>query len=134
RRVAMHLDLPFAGACEDRPPIPPAYRVPSSTLCGREVARRYGIKSELDLLGGWVPQGWMGTKAIMHPLVPSAAVVPPDWPVELAKTSLGLTLNGYTAFSATDARTAARILLENGSVRLKPVCADGGRGQIVARN
>lgn len=134
KRVAVLLDLPFAGACEDSPPIPPAYLVPSSTLCGREVAHRYGVKSEDDLLGGWVSRDWMATKAIMHPLVPSPEVIPPDWPAGMARDSLGLTLTGYTAFSAMDARKAAHILLENGPVRLKPASADGGRGQVVARN
>lgn len=134
RRVAMLLDLPFSGSCPKRTPMPPAYLVPASTLCGRNVARRYGINCEADLLGGWVPQSWMGTKAIMHPLVPGAAIVPLDWPAALVSKAVGLTLTGYTAFSARDARTAASVLLENGPVRLKPASADGGRGQIVAQN
>ncbi|MFP3499314.1 DUF3182 family protein, partial [Pseudomonas sp. SIMBA_059] len=40
-------------------------------------------------------------------------------------------LRGYTVFSKTDARTAARLLLLDGPVRIKPVLACAGRGQQV---
>lgn len=132
-RLAALLDLPYAGACEDERHSLPSYIVPRSSLSGRPIASELGIRSEGDLFGGWVPLGWMATKAIVHPLLSADAAAPAGWSAPLAADALPLTLRGFTAFSASDALAAGRRLLRTGPVRLKPASADGGRGQIVAR-
>lgn len=132
-RLAALLELPYVGAWEDNRPFTSSYIVPRSSLSGRRIASRLAIRSEGDLFGGWTPRGWMATKAIAHPLVAADAVTPAGWPRLLTGEATSLTLRGFTAFSAEDARTAGRLLLRFGPVRLKPANADGGNGQIVAR-
>lgn len=132
-RIAALLDLPFGGACEGRATASP-YLIPRAPLCGPLTALRYGIEGEHDLLGSWVHEAWMATKAIVHPLASAEAVAPAGWPPLLARKALPLTLRGVTAFSAADALAAGRMLLQSGPVRLKPAGADGGRGQTVARD
>src|SRR5690606_14672132 len=108
--------------------------IPRATLCGREVARRYGIGCEDDLFGGWVPNGWMATKAIMHPVITHARMCPPGWLHGLAREASDVALRGFSAFCLADAYDAGRLMLKSGPVRLKPAGADGGREQLVARN
>jgi hypothetical protein len=43
-------------------------------------------------------------------------------------------LSGYTVFNQQDADRAGRLILANGPVRIKPVLATAGRGQIVAHD
>lgn len=133
-RVAMLLGLPFGGACEPGQDGTASYLVPRSPLSGPFDACRYGIRGEDDLFGSWVPEAWMATKAIVHPLVSPHASAPPDWPRLLAEEAVPLTLRGTTAFSAADALAAGRALLRHGPVRMKPAGADGGRAQTVARS
>jgi hypothetical protein len=133
-RVAALLGLPFGGPCEDGTGVASSYLVPRAPLCGPLAALRYGIGGEHDLLGSWVHEAWMATKAIVHPLASAEAMAPAGWPHLLAGEALPLTLRGVTAFCAADALTAGRALLQTGPVRLKPAGADGGRAQIVARD
>ena len=133
-RVAALLGLPFGGACEDGGVAAGSYLVPRAPICGPLAALRYGIRGEGDLLGSWVHEGWMATKAIVHPLAAPDAQAPFGWPRLLAEEARALTLRGATAFCAADALAAGRALLTRGPVRLKPAGADGGRAQIVARD
>ena len=133
-RIAALLGLPFGGACAAGAAAASPYLVPRAPLCGPLTALRYGIEGEHDLLGSWVHEAWMATKAIVHPLVSAEAFAPAGWPHLLAGEALPLTLRGMTAFTATDALAAGRALLQSGPVRLKPAGADGGRAQIVARD
>lgn len=131
-RVAALLDLSYRGACERGEPFASSYLIPRAPLSGRSVAAKFAIRSEADLLGGWVPRHWMASKAIMHPLLSAEATAPSGWSRRLGKNAVPLTLRGITAFSPQDAMAAGRLLLQDGPVRIKPTGADGGRGQIVA--
>lgn len=133
-RVAALLGLPFGSACEEGAGLAASYLVPRNPLCGIGEASRYGIGGEEDLFGCWVPDGWMATKAIVHPLAAAEAVSPPGWSHALAEEAGPLTLDGFTAFSSVDALAAGRRLLRHGAVRIKPAGADGGRDQIVVRS
>lgn len=110
------------------------YLVPTGTLCDLEEARRLGIKTEADFFGGLVPRPFAGTKAITHGLVAPDAVAPAGWLPAFPNAVKDVTLSGFTAFSPRDAALAGEQLLQSGPVRLKPVLARGGTGQIVATN
>ncbi|MCW3148281.1 DUF3182 family protein [Stutzerimonas stutzeri] len=105
------------------------YVIPSGTIVGLEDARRLGLSSERDLFGGVVPQGFIATKAITHPLVRPDAEAPVGWSREFGAQVQGSVLTGYSVFSLDDARDAGRRLLNEGALRIKPVRATGGRGQ-----
>lgn len=107
----------------------PLYFVPSDTVPSTQMARSLGISTVHDLFGGVVPYPFVATKAITHPLVGRAATCPEGWAAGFAADISHAVLDGFSAFSAEDARWAGRRLLENGPVRVKPVCATGGRGQ-----
>lgn len=133
-RVAALLGLPFGGACEEAGVLAAFYLVPRNPLSGIGEAIRYGIRGEDDLFGCWVPEAWMATKAIVHPLVAADAASPPGWSHALAGEARPLTLDGFAAFSSVDALAAGRRLLRRGAARIKPAGADGGRDQIVVRS
>jgi hypothetical protein len=107
----------------------PLYFVPSDTISSTQLARSLGISTLHDLFGGVVPHPFVATKAITHPLAGRAAACPEGWAPAFASGVSDAVLDGYSAFSLEDARWAGRQLLENGPVRVKPVCATGGRGQ-----
>lgn len=106
------------------------YYVPAETLVGEQPARALGIRSIDDLFGGVVPHAFVGTKAITHGLAPGQARRPAGWNADLAQRLDGSVLRGYTAFSREDARRGGADLLAQGPVRLKPVHAMAGRGQV----
>ncbi len=89
-----------------------------------------GIDSETDFFGGAVARPFMATKAISHPLPPGAPSKP-DWPEAFARQASAALLKGYTVFDKASAQRAAHALLQEGPVRLKPVRACAGRGQVV---
>jgi hypothetical protein len=106
--------------------------VPSRTLVGVEAARALGIRGEDDLFGGVVPHPFVATKTITHPLVAPDACAPAGWCHDFAFGVRDAVLLGFSVFTREDARRAgARLRLERGSVRLKPVRATGGQGQTV---
>ncbi|MBK3866400.1 DUF3182 family protein [Pseudomonas stutzeri] len=105
------------------------YLVPSGTVIGLHEARALGLGEEDDLFGGVVPQAFVETKAITHPLVRPDAVAPVGWSRDFSARVKGSVLAGYSAFSLDDARDAGRRLLHEGPLRIKPVRATGGRGQ-----
>jgi hypothetical protein len=109
----------------------PRYFVPGETLVGTERARQMGIMNEADFFGGLVPQAFMATKAITHPLVKRAAAVPEGWPDNFAALVRDVVLFGFAAFTTEDARLACREVLKRGTARLKPGLGVGGRGQKV---
>ncbi|WP_052389213.1 DUF3182 family protein [Belnapia moabensis] len=109
----------------------PVYLVPSDTLVGLGAAAALGVRGEHDLFGGVVPQAFVATKAITHPLVCADAAAPPGWSPAFGHRVSGAVLSGFTAFARADARRAGERLLERGPVRVKRVRATGGRGQVV---
>ncbi|WP_312956269.1 DUF3182 family protein [Pseudomonas songnenensis] len=129
-RLAALLGLSFGGEYDpqrryDAHP----YLVPSGTVVGLREAQALGLNEEGDLFGGVVPQAFVETKAITHPLVRPDAVAPVGWSRDFSTQVKGSVLAGYSAFSLEDARDAGRRLLHEGPVRIKPVRATGGRGQ-----
>lgn len=132
RRLARIRGIGFAGICAapDRPDS--GYFVPIDTMLASEAAE-FGIRDEGDLFGGVVPRGFAATKAITHPLVSADAVRPVGWSEQFPRRVAEVALAGFAAFSRGDAEIAMTRLLELGDVRIKPVMAKGGLGQVVAR-
>jgi hypothetical protein len=106
------------------------YFVPSDTLTA-ESAAALGIRTQEDLFGGVVPFAFIGTKAIVHPLIERTALAPAGWSAAFPQRVRGVVLPGFTAFSVDDAHRAAKQLLAQGAVRLKPGHAVGGHDQLV---
>ncbi len=132
RRIAALKRCEFAGFYDfSGSPGKPLYFVASETLIGRNRALQLGIESENDLFGGVVPHGFVATKSIGHPLIASAAAVPPGWSNDFANEVCDAVLVGFTAFCVEDAHRAGLSLLERGPVRLKPGAAEGGLEQAV---
>ncbi len=130
-RLAALLGYRYAG--DYTPGAAPAghvYLVPSGTIVGSSEARELGLESEQDLFGGLVPHPFVQTKAITHPLVRSEADAPVGWSREFCAEVRDSVLPGYSAFTLADARDAGLRLLHDGPLRLKPVRATGGRGQV----
>jgi hypothetical protein len=133
RRLAALKGFDFVGEYVPGDRYPgPVYLVPSDTLVGIEAAGVLGIRDEGDLFGGVVPHAFMATKVITHPLVGPDATAPPGWSFDFGRRVSHAVLSGFSAFTPEDARRAGARLLERSPVRLKPVRATGGRGQIVA--
>lgn len=132
--LAALLGLDFVGELDPaRPAGRPIYLVPSDTLPTLAEARRLGVRGAGDLFGGVVPQAFVGTKLIAHPLVGPGRPAPRGWSAACAEQMRPAVLPGYSAFSADDARLAARRLLARGAVRLKHPDGVGGAGQWVIR-
>jgi Protein of unknown function (DUF3182) len=108
------------------------YFIPSDTLFGRAQHRALGIESVGDFLGGVVDQPFMATKAISHPLLDHATAQPEGWSEQFCQRAGEAVLEGFTVFNQADALRAGNLLLVHGPVRIKPVLATAGRGQIVA--
>jgi hypothetical protein len=111
----------------------PLYFVPSDTLVPVAFASQLGIRDERHLFGGVVPQPFVATKTITHPLIAEEAHAPVAWSPEFARRTQDVVLPGYSAFSSYDAWHAGKKLLELGAVRLKRAGGIGGLGQSVAR-
>lgn len=134
RRLAALRGACFAGefhASHAYPP--PLYVVACDTLVGPQAASALGIASERDLFGGIVPHAFVATKAITHPLLAPDAAAPAGWSARFAEEVREVVPAGYTVFDPADGRTAARILLANGPVRLKSTTSSGGHRQRVIR-
>ncbi|MFJ4144035.1 DUF3182 family protein [Pseudomonas sp. NPDC089734] len=110
------------------------YFVPSDTLIARDRHDHLNIRSIHDLFGGVISEPFMATKAISHPLPDDATARPPGWSDEFHRQAARAVLGGFTVFNLADAARAGKHLLANGPVRMKPVLATAGRGQIVARS
>nr|WP_274425086.1 DUF3182 family protein [Chelativorans sp. YIM 93263] len=125
------LGFEYGGECESARLDESCYLIPRDTLCGTDSVPRFQIAGEGDILGGWVPEAYMATKAILHPLVSPEASAPPGWPQKLAAMAEEYVLPGASAFSAADTVAGGQDLLLEGPVRLKPVYGKGGHGQMV---
>lgn len=130
RTLARIKRLRFAGAYDPAVHRPPLYFVPSDTLSMGD-ARRLGIVSHDDLFGGVVPRPFVAGKGIVHPLVAARARAPEGWSHEFAERVRDVVLPGYSAFTLEEARLAAKRLLDEGPVRLKPAECLGGAGQAI---
>lgn len=129
--VATLLDLPYRG---DAPAGGAnAYLVPLDTLTADEAAT-LGVDGEDRLLGGVVPQRFIATKAITHPLIAPDAAAPEGWSHALGDALAPVVPIGFTAFSREDAQRAGETLLAVGSLRLKAVAATAGLGQTVVED
>ncbi|WP_297840520.1 DUF3182 family protein, partial [Pseudomonas sp.] len=113
---------------------PGVYFIPSDTLIGREENSALGIQSVDDFFGGMIDLPFMATKAISHPLLANPTAQPEHWPEVFFKRVQDAVLEGFTIFNSADAQRAGSLLLMHGAVRLKPVLATAGRGQIVVTN
>lgn len=105
------------------------YFVPTDTLVGVEKARQLGVAGEGDLFGGVVPQAFVATKSITHPLIRPNARAALGWSAEFSQQIGGAVLAGFTAFTIADASQAGQRLLAHGPVQVKEVLANAGRGQ-----
>ena len=111
----------------------PLYFVPHDALVAGE-AEVLGIRGPQQLFGGVVPQAFVATKAITHPLVARDAVAPQGWSHAFSQRAADAVLRGYATFSPADCRNAASLLLRSGPVRIKCVSGIGGAGQHLAAN
>jgi hypothetical protein len=74
------------------------------------------------------------TKAITHPLVGQQAARPEGWSNSFAERVRDIVLPGLTAFSARDARVAAKAMHANGPIRLKLPLGSEGKGNRATRS
>lgn len=109
----------------------PLYFVPSHTLVPLEAAQKLGIHGEQDLFGGVVPYPFVANKTITHGLPDAESHAPSGWSAGFAQRVQDAVLPGYSAFTLSDARSAALRLLKGGAVRLKKAEGVGGLGQVV---
>src|SRR5215208_3586752 len=80
KRIAALLGYEYAGEYKRSGDYKrPTYFLPSQTIVGIDTANALGIRTEHDLFGGVVPYAFVGSKAIVHPLVDPAAQAPPGW-------------------------------------------------------
>jgi hypothetical protein len=133
RRLARLLGLEFLGEHDPARHSPERlYLVPTGTVIGVQRARRLGIRRETDFFGGVVPEAFMATKAITHPLLAPGARAPRGWSEAFAQRVRDAVLTGFTVFSVDDAHRAGLHLLARGPVRIKSVRAEAGKGQWTA--
>jgi hypothetical protein len=110
----------------------PIYYIPARTLVmSLEEARTLGISGQEDLMGGIVPAGYVGTKAITHGLIADEAHRPDEWSQAFTDAVKHIVLPGFSVFSKEDALQAGMRLLEDGDVRFKPASGRSGRDQAV---
>jgi hypothetical protein len=110
-----------------------AYLVPDATLVSGDAAR-LGLKTDADLFGGVTPAKVTAGKAIAHLLPCRDSPFPAGWSANFAEAAHPHTLPGFSAFTRADACAAARAVLKQGPVRIKPAWAEGGLQQAVAHD
>lgn len=132
RVIARLLERPLwlGSSATHGPNDPMPYYVPAETL-DRPTARLLGIHAEADVFGGVVPEPFVASKVITHPLLAPDATAPLGWSHAMGAQVAPVVLPGYTAFTVHDARLAGRKLLADGPVRLKDPGRKGGLGQTV---
>src|SRR6266700_1922299 len=133
RWVAKLLHGQFAGNCDPQTRYEePVYYIPARTLVmSVEEAHNLGITSPEDLMGGIVPAGYVGTKAITHGLIAEDAHRPHGWSQAFTDAVKDIVLPGFSVFSVGDALQAGIHLLKDGNVRFKPASGRSGRDQAV---
>jgi hypothetical protein len=130
-RIAVLQGSSYAGEFDpDRRYEASLYFVPVDTLTAK-AANGLGIRSAQDLFGGVVPDAFVATKAIAHPLVSIEALAPAGWSHDFALRLQDAVLFGYSAYSLGDALIAAERVLERGLARVKIPHGIGGHGQFV---
>ncbi|HUH87727.1 MAG TPA: DUF3182 family protein, partial [Pusillimonas sp.] len=143
RKLAQLLKVEFVEHFQPQPLPEPGsvYYVPARTLVrnatqGGAAGGGYleSIRSYDDLYGGIVPHPFVATKAITHPVLHVDSPAPQGWSHTFSQETSAAVLRGITVFSVKDARLAGLRLLSLGPVRIKPVRASGGRGQILVFN
>jgi len=107
------------------------YYIPSDTLIGKQAGEALNIRSVDDFFGGLIDYPFMATKAISHPLLNDATAKPDGWSERFFEDAVDAVLTGFSVFNAADAKRAGLHLLKDGPVRVKPVLATAGRGQVV---
>jgi len=131
QRISALKHCEFAGAYEPRRTYRGrVYFVASETIVGT-TARELGIHGADDLFGGVVPEAFVATKVITHPLPGEGARAPAGWSTAFAQGVRDVVLAGFAAFSVDDARDGGARLLRHGPVRVKRPLGIGGRGQVV---
>lgn len=110
----------------------PLYFVPRETISDAAQAARLGVRNEHDLFGGVVPQPYVASKVITHPLPLTNCAAPAAWSHAFGQQVHDVVLPGYSAFSREDALRAGRALLKQGAVRIKLASGIGGSDQSVA--
>lgn len=134
-RLAALLGWPFAGeydpGCRYELPL---YFVPAATLLGAAQAATLGIHDARDLFGGVVPAPFVATKAITHSLLATSAYSPEGWSPAFTDLVRESVLEGFSVFTLADAEAAGQLLLRQGPLRIKPVRATAGRGQLLVEN
>jgi len=128
-----HYQPPDAEAGNDIYYVPAHTLVRASAYEGTESYLR-AIRDDWGLFGGIVPYDFVATKAITHSLLHKEAAAPEGWSHAFGQDVASSTLMGFTVFSPEDARIAGARLLGLGPVRVKPVQASGGRGQVIAHD
>ncbi len=135
KRIARLLGLEFEGQYDPTKAYSGRrYFLPSDTLIGIAAARDLGIAAETDIFGGVAPHAFIPTKAITHPLLADNAYAPQGWSRDFGRRVRDVVLQGYTSFTLEDARQAGLELLNHGVLRVKPVHATAGRGQVLVSN
>lgn len=109
------------------------YYLPTQTLIDAGRYRAMGILTVDDFFGGMVDQPFMATKAISHPLFPQGAAVK-GWQPKFASLAGDALLGGFTVFNLADALVAGETMLKTAALRIKPVRATAGRGQVVVHD
>src|SRR5690606_41689360 len=85
--------------------------------------------------GGVVTDEFVAPRAVSLPGPDRAhAAARHGWEARLGERLRGCVLQGYTVFSCQDALRAGALLLRDGPVRIKPVHATAGRGQLTAHD
>lgn len=106
------------------------YYLPTQTLIDSNRYRAMGILTVDDFFGGLVDRPFMATKAISHVLPEQAAAVE-GWTPDFARVAGDALLEGFTVFNLADALVAGQLMLQTAPLRVKPVRATAGRGQVV---
>ena len=131
-RLAALLRIPLIPEVETTDDVgPDILLVPRETIVDGPGETR--LISATTLLGGRVPHPFVATKAITHGLISEDAARPEGWSNAMADRLGDAALNGYTAFTASDAVEAGLRLLETGPARVKEVNGKASLGQTVVK-
>ena len=133
-RLQKQVNQPFSRPDPEKALSGTTYLIPNDTLIGHQHWNALGITSTENFFGGLVSEPFMATKAISHPLLDPECYAPRGWSEKFSRKAQSALLKGYTAFTLTDAENAAIKLLHDGPLRIKPVRATAGRGQLVVQN
>lgn len=132
KKIARLLGAEFVGAYDPALHMGHAlYYIPSDTLIGKQAGEQLNVRSVDDFFGGLIDYPFMATKAISHPLLKGATAKPAGWSERFFESAADAVLKGFSVFNVDDAKRAGSQLLKDGPVRVKPVLATAGRGQVV---